>query len=418
VSPLRSVLLLVHDGAPPGPHDLWTAWSWEPGVVIPLVLGLALFSLGVRALWRSAGRGHGVGPWETGAFALGWVTLAVALVSPLHRLGEALFSAHMVQHELLMAVAAPLLVLGRPLVPFVWALPPAWRRAVGSWTARRGFRAGWKTLTHPAAAWSLHAVAIWLWHAPSLYEATLRSETVHAVQHASFLGTALLFWWAVLRGRGGRVGTPAAVIALFTTALHTSLLGALLTFSSSVWYPIYDATTAGWGLTPLEDQQLAGLIMWVPAGVAYAGVALGLLGTWLAEPRRPRMTAHAASVLVVLAIPAVLSSCDRGGALSAQQAASLTGGGDAGKGAAAVRRFGCGACHVVPGIPGAEGQVGPPLAGIGGRAYIAGVLTNTPEHMVRWIVNPRGVDSLTAMPTLGVTQGEAKDIAAYLYTRR
>jgi cytochrome c2 len=122
--------------------------------------------------------------------------------------------------------------------------------------------------------------------------------------------------------------------------------------------------------------------------------------------------------MVVLALPGVLSGCDRGGALSAQQAASLTGGGDAGKGAGAIRRFGCGACHVIPGIPGAEGQVGPPLAGIGGRAYIAGVLTNTPENMVRWIVNPRAVDSLTAMPNLGVTEGEARDIAAYLYTRR
>lgn len=130
------------------------------------------------------------------------------------------------------------------------------------------------------------------------------------------------------------------------------------------------------------------------------------------------MTAHRhlAEALLMMLGAVLLAGCERGGALSAQEAAALTGGGDAERGADAIRRFGCGACHAIPGIPGAEGQVGPPLAGIGGRAYIAGVLTNTPEHMVRWIVNPRGVDSLTAMPNVGVGEGEARDIAAYLYS--
>jgi len=110
-----------------------------------------------------------------------------------------------------------------------------------------------------------------------------------------------------------------------------------------------------------------------------------------------------------------LAGCDRRGALSARQAEQLTGGGDDRRGAAAIRRFGCGACHAIPGIPSASGQVGPPLAGIGRRAYIAGVLVNTPDAMIRWIVNPPAVDSLTAMPALGITAGEARDIAAYLY---
>ena len=408
---------VVHGTAPLAPPGLWRAWSWEPCIVLPLALSAGLYAVGTRALWRSAGAGRGVGRDEVALFALGWGALALALVSPLHRLGEALFAAHMAQHELLMAVAAPLLVLGRPLVPFVWALPPAWRRVAGSWTSGRGFRAGWEALTHPATAWTLHAAAIWLWHLPSLYEATLGSELVHALQHASFLGTALLFWWSVVRRTAatGRVGTPIAVLALFTTALHTTLLGALLTFSRRVWYPIYDASTAAWGLTPLEDQQLAGLIMWVPAGVAYTVAALALLGTWLAEPRGPRRVPAAAVLPLMLLV--VLAGCGGGGALSAQAAARLTGG-DAGRGAASIRRFGCGACHAIPGIPGARGQVGPPLAGIGGRAYIGGVLANTPANMVRWIVDPPRVDSLTAMPALGVTEGEARDIAAYLYTRR
>ena len=264
-------------------RDVWGSWGWASGIALPLGLSLILYARGVRTVWRAAGRGHGVRVAEAGAFTLGWAVLVVALVSPLHRLGETLLSAHMAQHELLMAVAAPLLVLGRPLVPFLWALPPAWRRLAGSWSSGRALRAGWEAVTHPVAAWTLHALAIWIWHVPSLYQATLGSEAAHAAQHASFLGTGLLFWWTVLRRRGTRIGTPAAVVALFTTAVHTSLLGALLVVAPRVWYPIYD-TTAAWGLTPLQDQQLAGLLMWVPGGLVYAAAALILLATWLREP--------------------------------------------------------------------------------------------------------------------------------------
>jgi putative membrane protein len=266
------------------PHDLWSAWSFEPMVVICLGLSAWLYLRGVRCLWRTAGASRGIQPWEAGAFAAGWIVLALALVSPLHRLGGVLFSAHMAQHELLMAIAAPLLVLGRPIVPFLWALPISWRRAAGSWSGTRPVSTTWEFLTLPLVAWGLHAVAIWLWHAPALYQATLDSDVVHTVQHVSFLGTALLFWWALLRGREGRLGRPVAVLYLFTTSVHTSLLGALLAFSSTLWYPLYSSSTAAWGLTPLEDQQLAGLIMWVPAGLAYLTASLAIAASWLKEP--------------------------------------------------------------------------------------------------------------------------------------
>jgi putative membrane protein len=408
--------MILHPGAPAAPHDLLGAWSFEYGVVLPLALAGWLYIRGTRALWRSASPGRGVRTREVTAFGLGWLTLVIALVSPVHRLGEALFSAHMVQHELLMALAAPLLVLGRPLVPWVWALPPTWRRRVGRLTSAAPFRKGWDGLTLPGVAWTLHAVAIWSWHLPALFQATLRSETVHALQHASFLGTGLLFWWTVLERRHGRLGWPGAVIALFTTAVHTGLLGALLTFSNRLWYPLYAPATAAWGLTPLEDQQLAGLIMWIPGGMAYLIAALALLASWLKEPGqvRPRIPVH---VLPMLLLAMVMTACshEAGDALSPRQAAQLVGG-DAARGRVALRQYGCGACHTVPGVVGADGLVGPPLAGIGGRAYIAGVLTNTPEHLVLWIVNPRGVDSLTAMPITGVGEREARDIATYLYT--
>jgi putative membrane protein len=278
------VSVVFHDGQPLAPHDLWSAWSWEPLVVASLLVSACLYVRGAQALWGAAGTGHGIRRSEVAAFAAGWVALALSLVSPLHRLGGVLFTAHMAQHELLMVVAAPLLVLGRPVIPFLWALPVTWRRVVGSWSAVPAVSRTWKLITLPSAAWALHAAAIWVWHAPALYQATLGSETVHTLQHVSFFGTALLFWWSVLQGVGVRLARPAAVIYLFTTAGHTSLLGALLTFSPRLWYPLYDASTAPWGLTPLEDQQLAGVIMWVPAGLSYLIAALALAATWLREP--------------------------------------------------------------------------------------------------------------------------------------
>jgi putative membrane protein len=276
---------LLHDTQPLAPHDLWTAWSFEPAVVAGLVLTGWLYLQGVRAVWAGAGRGRGVQVWEAGAFGAGWFLLLMGLVSPLHRLGEILFSAHMIQHELLMAAAAPLLVLGRPIVAFLWAVPMRWRKTAGSWSAAHPVQTVWSMISRPPVAWTLHAVAIWLWHAPPLYQAALASEVVHTLQHLSFLGTGLLFWWSLFCGREGRLGAPFAVVYLFTTAVHTSLLGALLTFSSRLWYPLYASSTAAWGLTPLEDQQLAGLIMWIPAGIAYLIAALAVTTSWLREPR-------------------------------------------------------------------------------------------------------------------------------------
>ena len=132
-----------------------------------------------------------------------------------------------------MVLAAPLLVLGRPVSPMLWALPMRWRRRVGGWAKAAPVRDGWRVLKGPFAAWMLHALALWLWHLPGPYQATLRSEAVHTLQHASFLGTGLLFWWTVVHGREGRMGYGASVFYLFATMMHSGGLGALLTFSPS-----------------------------------------------------------------------------------------------------------------------------------------------------------------------------------------
>jgi putative membrane protein len=287
---------LAHDGRPHEFGDLAYTWGLDPPVVAGLALSGWLYLRGVRRLWRGAGRGGGIRRWEAWAYACGWLALFVALVSPLHPLGEVLFSAHMTQHELLMLVAAPLLVLGRPLIAFLWALSADDARRVGGWGRGAWFRRAWRALTTPLAAWAVHAVALWVWHVPFLFQATLRSDLVHTLQHASFLGSALLFWWALVHGPRGLMGYGAGVLYLFTTSVHSGVLGALITFARRVIYPAYNESTQAWGLTALEDQQLGGLIMWVPAGLVYIVAGLALCAGWMRESERRVLRREAAAV--------------------------------------------------------------------------------------------------------------------------
>lgn len=184
------------------------------------------------------------------AFSAGWFSLALALVSPLDRLAGESFPAHMVQHELLMLVAPPLLILGRPYAALAATLPAGVLRV-----------AAWPLRIPPLAAWGLHAGALWIWHVPRLFDAGLDSDAVHALQHACFFWSALLFWWTVFR----RVRTGTAALYLLTMLIVSGALAALLTFAPASLY-------AG---ASLADQQLGGLIMWVPAG--YALLLAGLL---------------------------------------------------------------------------------------------------------------------------------------------
>jgi putative membrane protein len=257
-------------------------WSWEPWVVVLLALTLILYAIGGVRASRPHRRGRDArtpGWWRPVAFVLGWLALVVALVSPIDALSEILFSAHMTQHELLMIVAAPLMVFGRPLATFIWALPAGWRVPVGK-------AVPWHFLGGPIPATLLHALALWIWHLPSLYQLTLRNEGIHAVQHLSFFLTAALFWWALVHGRYGRMGYGVAVAYVFVTAAHSGLLGALIALSPSVIYPIYQQAGAPWGINPIEDQQLAGIIMWIPAGVLFTVVGVALFAGWLGEAER------------------------------------------------------------------------------------------------------------------------------------
>jgi putative membrane protein len=256
------------------------------GVVIAL---LALFGVayvaGVARLRRHVSARREL-YWRALAFAGGWVTLALALLSPLDAAATTAFSLHMVQHEILMLVAAPLLVLGRGLPTMLWSFPHDARLTLGRASKLPGIRITWRWLTAPLAAWLLHAAALWIWHIPPLFNAALASNGLHDFQHASFLVTALIFWHALLR-HGAHPARGAAILYLFTTTIHTGVLGALLTFARAPLYAPFDAGLRVFGmLTPLEDQQLGGLIMWVPGALVYIGVALTLLARWLGESAR------------------------------------------------------------------------------------------------------------------------------------
>jgi putative membrane protein len=149
-------------------------------------------------------------------------------------------------------------------------------------------------------AWAIHAVALWIWHIPYLFQATLESDVVHTLQHISFFGSALLFWWAIINESAALARYGAGILYLFTTSIHSGLLGAFLTFTHRLLYPVYASSTDQWGLTPLEDQQLGGLIMWVPAGLVYIVAALFMFAGWLRESensalRRERQLGEAIS---------------------------------------------------------------------------------------------------------------------------
>jgi putative membrane protein len=253
-------------------------WSTDPWLLIPLYAVTILFLIGTWRLWRRAGSGRGIRYRQAACFWTGWSVVAIALVSPLHWLSEQMLTAHMVEHELLMVAAAPLLVLSRPLSAFLWALPIEARRSLGTLAAAPPIAALWIALTNASLATALHVATVFAWHTPFLFEAATNNPFLHKLQHATFLVTALLFWWAVLNLPKRQLGAGAA--HLFATMMAMSLLGALLTLTPRLWYPSYSSPP--FGFTPLEDQQLAGLVMWIPGCAVYAIAALVFLAVWIA----------------------------------------------------------------------------------------------------------------------------------------
>jgi putative membrane protein len=267
---------------PVRPTNLWSSWGFDPFIWVPLLLFGLLYALGVVRLWARAGSGRAIARWQVLACVAGCFALFVALLSPLDPLSDTLLSAHMVQHMLLVAIAPPLLLLAAPATALTWALPLRARR----WFQRpswHGVAAAFSSLSHPVPATILHAIAFWGWHAPPAFHAALEREWVHTAEHLSFLVTALFFWQAVLASGRRPALRPLGALAAFITFLHGGLLGGLLSLAPVPLYDSYVGRSEAWGLTALTDQQLAGIIMWVPIGPVYLAAVLMLLWPMLAD---------------------------------------------------------------------------------------------------------------------------------------
>lgn len=273
-------------------RDMW-AWSVEPVTIALLALSALLYAVGAARMQR---RGRQPAIRRTISFYAGLGILIVALLSPLDGLAEVLLSAHMVQHLLLILFAAPLLIYGAALVPMIVGLPRGLRRFAQR--IRSVVAPTRKILLNPVVVGCLHALAMWSWHLPALYRWGLQSSSVHALEHASFLSTALLFWALVIdAGRSRRPTYGAAVVLVFATMLQSSALGAVLTFATRPLYSLHIVRAREWGIEPLLDQELAGLIMWIPAGVIYFLTMAILFAAWLndAERRSPAVAPEATS---------------------------------------------------------------------------------------------------------------------------
>jgi putative membrane protein len=229
-------------------------WGVRPEVVAPILIVAGAYALG---WWRLSRRGTPISAWRVAAAGGGLLALAAALSSPLDRLAHAFFSAHMLQHLLLIAVAAPLLLLADPFVALLWGLPAPLRALAG-----RRLRPGalarrvWGGLTVMAVAWLAHVLVIWLWHLPVAYDAAVSDRLLHDVEHLAFFATALLFWWPIVQPAPrlrARTAYGSRVVYLVLAAGQTGLLGLLLTLSPQTWYRSYAS---------LEDQSLGGVVMW------------------------------------------------------------------------------------------------------------------------------------------------------------
>lgn len=256
------------------PPTLATAWSLTPWLLFPLAAWVLLYAIGLARLWRRAGAGAGVGAEGVAAAATGVLVLLLATTWPLDRYGEWSLAAHVAQHMLLIAFVPPLLLAGRPLAVVAHALPARLardlHRSLGAASSR--------TADALIAASIAHGLVLGAWHLPAATSAALDSDPVHWAMHGTFLGSGLWLWAAMWkRLRDPRLGAGAGVVAMLAVMMQMGFLGALLTFATRPLYPVYAGRAPRLGLDALADQQLAGVLMWVPACIPYLAGATWLL---------------------------------------------------------------------------------------------------------------------------------------------
>lgn len=286
------------------------SWDWKIEVIIVLALAGTLYSRGwwqlrqrsrsqvrryrpsARSRWRLAET------WRLVAYWVGLVAIVLALLSPIDALGQQLFFMHMIQHLLLVMIAPPLLMVANPMPFVLWGLPTGLRRRVGGLFSQAlhresGFRRGLRTVTQPGIIWMIWVISLIGWHDPTMYNAALRYGWVHNVEHLTFFIASMLFWWR-LTGAGPRLHKQSGLlgrIGLVLAAVPPNMLtGIVLAFAEQGYYSYYEAVPRLWGLDVLTDQQIGGVIMWVPGSMMYIVAALILIGRFLSqEERKPHL---------------------------------------------------------------------------------------------------------------------------------
>jgi cytochrome c oxidase assembly factor CtaG len=288
-------MILLHTGHGHLPQansfvDFLRHWNYSPEVVIPLGAMLGLYLVGRGRLMDRAKYPTRAGG-RTALFLLGFGALALALISPIERFTQDLFFMHMVQHLLLTMVAAPLLLLSAPVAEYMWALPDPVRLSVGQWLNRRGFiRQALKGVTLPVVAWLTFGVVMWSWHVPEAYNAALNSWPVHIIEHMTMFGAAVIFWWPVIGPAPLRTQLPYPLrfLYLFLAMFQSIILGAILTFATDTVYSYYESAPTHFGISKSNDQQLAGILMWLPGSFVHLTALLTLLYLWLDREERQK----------------------------------------------------------------------------------------------------------------------------------
>ena len=280
------MLALLHEGEF---HFSWTSWDAHPSIVLGCGGLLVLYLWAIGPARERYGVADSVSNWQTSAFVGGIAILFVALTGPLHELSDNfLFSAHMVQHMLLMMLVPPLLLLGTP----AWMLRPLLRQ--------RGIAPLARFLTSPLIAFAIYNVVFVIWHFPFMYNAALENHDLHIVQHLMFIATATMMWWPVVNPvpELARMAGPVQILYLFGFGIPASIVSAFIALSQNVVYPFYDRAARVSGLSALEDQQLGGMIMWVPGMIIlWAAITIVFFRWARREDRdeaaeRARLTGH------------------------------------------------------------------------------------------------------------------------------
>jgi putative membrane protein len=265
------------------------SWSWRFEILLTLGLAAVLHLAGRWRLRRRGGKNL-VAPWRSVAYLSGLFFVALALLSPIDTLASQFFYMHMIQHLLLVMIAPPLLWIANPMPVSIWGLPAALRREVGRWL-RPGaaFRRVLRALTPPSLTWIYFVVFLVGWHDPSAYNAALEYDLVHDLEHLTFFGTAMLFWWHLI-GAAPHIHKPLSrglrVVYALSVVPPNMLTGVAISFATSPLYSFYTRVPRPGSMTILEDQMLAGVIMWIPGSMMYIIAALVFLAQILGEEER------------------------------------------------------------------------------------------------------------------------------------